>query len=114
MKFNNEILKYIVFSIMAVATLLLIYLEANAVGFKTQTLRQMWYACYSTSMNTEPHVPPPIHSFMCDCVVDKGRMFYTTEETYYQSTDNKTIVWSNFVNDCKFEMMQMTKGFEST
>ena len=113
MNFDNEKLKYVVFSIMAVATLLLIYLEANAFGFKTQSLRQMWYACYATSINTEPNVPQPIHAFMCDCVVDKGRLFYTTEEAYYKSTDNKTIVWSNFVNDCKFEMMQMSKEIES-
>ena len=107
MNFNNEILKYIVFSIMAVATLLLIYLEANAFGFKTQSIRQMWYACYNTSVNKEPRVHLSVHAMMCDCVIDKGREWYVTEELYYRSNDNTTEMWIAFVDDCKFEIQQI-------
>tara|TARA_Y100001963_G_scaffold93583_1_gene128923 strand:- start:8379 stop:8711 length:333 start_codon:yes stop_codon:yes gene_type:complete len=104
MNFNNEKLKYFVFSLLAVATLLLIYLEANAFGFKVQTLRQMWQACYMTSMRVEPQFPPQYHAMICDCTVDKGRKWYVTEHEYVKSSDNKTVMWSAFVNDCKYEI----------
>lgn len=105
MNFNDEKLKYLVFSLIALTMLLLIYFEARAFGFKVELLRQMWQACYVTSVRLEPHIHPQIHSKVCDCTVDKGREWYVTEHEYYKSTDNKTVMWSAFVNDCKYEIM---------
>ena len=105
MNFNNEKLKYIVFSLLAVATLLLIYLEAKADDFKVQTLRQMWQACYLTSMRVEPQFPPQYHAMMCDCMIDKGRQLYVNEQDYDQSSDNKSEMWEGFSTDCRFEVL---------
>mgnify|MGYP001171658377 CR=1 FL=1 len=110
MNWNDEKLKYLYFAFIALIILLLIHSESKAFGFKSLAIRQMWNACFQTSINVEPHVPHPVQAMLCDCVVDKGRNFYLTHENYNRSTDNKTIVWANFVNDCKYEIHQILKG----
>ena len=89
--------------------LTLVVLQSYALDFSTQFLRGTWTACYNSSMRNGPHIPPPVHSIFCDCMIDKGRVYFRSEENIRNYADNATEVWTNIADDCNYELSQKNK-----
>ena len=107
-----ETLKYIVFIVIGVVLLLLIFFESEAhegVHFKTDFIRDAWAACFKTANIQMPFIPPPVKVMLCDCVIDKGRNFFQSEENMRNYTDNTTKLWEGFASDCSYEIQMKNK-----
>ena len=69
----------------------------------TSQIRDMWTVCYVTKARTQPHIPPPMHWVFCDCVTDKSRETFSTEQ--YKETDNLTQFFTDASIECDAKNM---------
>ena len=64
----------------------------------TSQIRDMWAVCFQTKRRVQPQVPPPVHWAFCDCVTDRTRETYSTDD--YKNVDNQTQFFTDVSIEC--------------
>ena len=62
-------------------------------------LRGMFSVCYQTRRGVAPYFPPPMHMKHCDCLVDKSREKYSSQD--YDALDKGVL--ADFFRDASIE-----------
>lgn len=62
-------------------------------------LRGMFSVCYQTRRGLAPYFPPPMHMKHCDCLVDKSREKYSSQD--YDGLDKGVL--ADFFRDASIE-----------
>ena len=84
--------------------------QAYKGNYTTETIRAMWHTCYLTHRKTQPEAPEGFHWKVCDCVVDKGRSEYGSED--YPDHEHKDVV--AFFTKANLECSLEVRGLESS
>jgi hypothetical protein len=67
----------------------------------TIQIRGLWYVCIQARQRGLPHLPPPVHSAHCDCVLDKSREQFSSEDYERMAQDNLTRAFTEINVECQ-------------
>jgi len=67
----------------------------------TIQIRGLWYVCIQARQRGLPHLPPPVHSAHCDCVLDKSREQFSSEDYERMTQDNLTRAFTEINVECQ-------------
>ena len=69
----------------------------------TFKIREMWAICYQARIRAMPFFPPPIHMQQCDCMIDKSRERYSTDEYKSVGQEKLTKFYEELHDECEKE-----------
>ena len=67
----------------------------------TIQIRGLWYVCIQARQRGLSHLPPPVHSAHCDCVLDKSREQFSAEDYERMTQDNLTRAFTEINVECQ-------------
>ena len=67
----------------------------------TIQIRGLWYVCIQARQRGLSHLPPPVHSAHCDCVLDKSREQFSSEDYERMTQDNLTRAFTEINVECQ-------------
>ena len=67
----------------------------------TIQIRGLWYVCIQARQRGLSHLPPPVHSAHCDCVLDKSREQVSSEDYERMTQDNLTRAFTEINVECQ-------------
>jgi len=67
----------------------------------TMQIRGLWYVCIQARQRGLPHLPPPVHSAHCDCVLDKSREQFSSKDYEKMQQGNLTKVFTEINLECQ-------------
>ena len=67
----------------------------------TIQIRGLWYVCIQARQRGLPHLPPPVHSAHCDCVLDKSREQFSSKDYEKMQQGNLTKVFTEINLECQ-------------
>ena len=67
----------------------------------TIQIRGLWYVCIQARQRGLPHLPPPVHSAHCDCVLDKSREQFSAKDYEKMQQGNLTKVFTEINLECQ-------------
>ena len=67
----------------------------------TIQIRGLWYVCIQARQRGLSHLPPPVHSAHCDCVLDTSREQLSSEEYERMTQDNLTRAFTEINVECQ-------------
>lgn len=66
----------------------------------TEQIRGMWWICFSSRQKVAPYLPPEFNVGHCDCVIDKSRERYSSEDYEAVGKDNLTRFFTELNIEC--------------
>lgn len=100
-RFFNVII--IVFSLMLAACTKSTTSEVNtrfSGDHTTEQIRGMWWICFTSRQKVAPYLPPAFNVEHCDCVIDKSRERYSSEDYELAGQDNLTRFFTELNIEC--------------
>ena len=67
----------------------------------TIQIRGLWYVCIQARQRGLSHLPPPVHSAHCDCVLDKSREQFSAKDYEKMQQGNLTKVFTEINLECQ-------------
>ena len=67
----------------------------------TIQIRGLWYVCIQARQRGLSHLPPPVHSAHCDCVLDKSREQFSSKDYDRMTQDNLTRAFTVINTECQ-------------
>ena len=76
--------------------------ESRFSGDHTTTqIRGLWYVCLQARQRSMPYILPPVHTAHCDCVIDKSREQFSSEDYDKLPQDNLSAAFTNINIECQ-------------